>query len=67
MLVRAPRQGDVEVNGVKKALFEGQVYDLPPDLVAATGWLVSLDPPRVGEPAPPVEEERPRRGRRAAS
>lgn len=64
MLAKATRQGDVEVDGVTKALFEGQVYDLPDSVVAETGWLVSLDPPRQDEPAP-SQTERPRRGRRA--
>ena len=66
MRVRATRQGDVVVDGAVKALFEGQVYDLPENVATDTGWLVSLDPPRGDEPAPSTETERPRRGRRAA-
>lgn len=39
MLARARRQGDVRVHNAIRALFPGQVYDLPADVVAATDWL----------------------------
>lgn len=39
MRVRALRQGDVEVNGTVKALFQGQIYDLPEQLVSGVDWL----------------------------
>ena len=39
MRVRATREGDVRVGGHVKALFRGQFYDLPEDVVNANDWL----------------------------
>lgn len=48
MKVRALRQGDVEIDGVLKALFAGQVYDLPDALAA--DWLEILPDGKALEP-----------------
>ena len=39
MLARARIQGDVRVHDALRALFPGQVYDLPEEVVAANDWL----------------------------
>lgn len=58
MLVRATRQGDVSMHGVMKALFPGQVYDLPEEAISGQDWLEPVDRPR---PAEPVTTTRARR------
>lgn len=55
MLARATRQGDVPVPGKigrhgQRALFPGQVYDLPEEVIEEADWLVPL-PPAGGESA----------------
>ena len=47
MRVRILKQSDVRLSGEKKALFEGQAYDLPLDAaegLIASGKAVSLEP-----------------------
>lgn len=39
MQVRALRNGDIEIDGVPKALFAGQIYDLAESLVQEHDWL----------------------------
>lgn len=48
MLVRATREGDVRVDGRVKALFRGQTYDLPRDVVEANGWLEPVEAKAIG-------------------
>ena len=53
MRVRIIRQTDAVVNGVKRALFDGQSYDLPVGTVReliASGKAESLEAPFRGEP-----------------
>ena len=64
MKVRALRQGDVEIDGVLKALFEGQVYDLPESLAA--DWLEVLpeEPEAKAVESPPRDKAvRPQRNK----
>ena len=57
MKVRALRHGDVGA----RALFEGQIYDVPDDLVAAhKDWLVPLIEEKAVEAPPRDKAVRPR-------
>ncbi len=42
MQVRALRNGDIEIDGVVRALFAGQIYDLAEPLVQEHDWLEIL-------------------------
>lgn len=54
MQVRALRNGDVDLDGVEKALFAGQIYDLPEPLVQEHDWLEIVE-----DEKPAVEEAQP--------
>ena len=59
MRVRILQQTDIRLGGEKRALFEGQVYDLPLDAaeeLIAAGKAVSLEP--TFQEAPVHEPER---------
>lgn len=43
MRARATRQGDVWLGRQPKALFPGQVYDLPDEVVKEADWLEPVD------------------------
>ena len=59
MRIQVLKQTDVRLGGEKRALFEGQVYDLPLDAaeeLIAAGKAVSLEP--TFQEAPVYEPER---------
>lgn len=67
MLVRATRQGDVEVAGAVQALFPGQLYDLPDEIVRSCDWLEAVskavsEPPQDKAVAGPARTKGVRRG-----
>ena len=42
MWVRATRSGDVRIGRTAKALFSGQIYDIPDEIVERTPWLIPV-------------------------
>lgn len=51
MQVRALRNGDIDLDGVPKALFAGQIYDLAEPLVQLHDWLETLEEDKQEEKA----------------
>jgi len=59
MQVRALRNGDIEIDGVVKALFAGQLYDLAEPLVQEHDWLeiVKAEEPASDKAVEPVSDK----------
>lgn len=56
MRVRATKQGDVRVHGRVRALFAGQVYELPDDVVRGHAWLVPVETESKAVDGPPRDK-----------
>ena len=66
MQVRALRNGDIEIDGVQKALFAGQIYDLAESLVPEHDWLEAIETEEKAVEGPPSDKAvRPRRNKAA--
>lgn len=67
MQVRATREGDVRVGGQVKALFTGQIYDLPADVVEANDWLRPVEAKAPGGPSYDKAVDGPTRSKRGGN
>jgi hypothetical protein len=65
MKARALRHGDVQIDGAVRALFDGQIYDLPDALVKEHDWLEAVEETRAKAVEGPPQDKavRPQRNK----